>query len=58
VTGILTGFPGVNQMFNGYGICQCAFKYGYFLQKQQQCNESFGVAGDDLAGFPNGRPSG
>jgi len=57
VTAFLTGFPGVNQLATVTGSEMLRLNTG--IPAVAAANQSsFGVAGNDLAGFPNGRRPG
>jgi len=57
VTAFLTGFPGVNQMSTVTASEMLRLNTG-IAAVSADMQSSFGVAGDDLAGFPNGRRPG
>ncbi|GAC16004.1 hypothetical protein GLIP_3390 [Aliiglaciecola lipolytica E3] len=57
VTAFLTGFPGVNQLANVTASEMLRLNTGIAAVSADQ-QSAFGVAGDDLAGFPNGRRPG
>ncbi|MCQ8878654.1 DUF4331 domain-containing protein [Pseudoalteromonas shioyasakiensis] len=57
VTAFLTGFPGVNQLATVTGAEMLRLNT-QIAAKAQAEQSAFGVAGDDLAGFPNGRRPG
>jgi hypothetical protein len=57
VTAFLTGFPGVNQMSTVTASEMLRLNTGIAAVSANMQSE-FGVAGDDLAGFPNGRRPG
>lgn len=57
VTAFLTGFPGVNQLATVTGAEMLRLNTA-IAAKAQADQSAFGVAGDDLAGFPNGRRPG
>ncbi len=57
VTTFLTGFPGVNQMTRVTASEMTRLNTGIPAKAAAQ-QSSFGVAGNDLAGFPNGRRPG
>ena len=57
VTAFLTGFPGVNQLSTVTPSEMLRLNTG-IAAVSADMQSSFGVAGDDLAGFPNGRRPG
>jgi hypothetical protein len=57
VTAFLTGFPGVNQMSTVTAAEMLRLNTG-IAAVSADMQSPFGVAGDDLAGFPNGRRPG
>lgn len=57
VTAFLTGFPGVNQLSKVTASEVLRLNTG-IAAKPANLQSSFGVAGNDLAGFPNGRRPG
>ena len=57
VTAFLTGFPGVNQLSNVTASEMLRLNTGIAAKAWDE-QSAFGVAGDDLAGFPNGRRPG
>lgn len=57
VTAFLTGFPGVNQLKTVTAAEMLRLNTG-IAAVSADMQSSFGVAGDDLAGFPNGRRPG
>jgi hypothetical protein len=57
VTAFLTGFPGVNQLSTVTAAEMLRLNTG-IAAVAADMQSSFGVAGDDLAGFPNGRRPG
>ncbi len=57
VTAFLTGFPGVNQQATVTASEMLRLNTA-IAAKPQAMQSAFGVAGDDLAGFPNGRRPG
>lgn len=57
VTAFLTGFPGVNQLATVTPSEMLRLNTGIVAVPAAQ-QSAFGVAGDDLAGFPNGRRPG
>ena len=57
VTAFLTGFPGVNQLKTVTPSEMLRLNTGIAATAQMQ-QSAFGVAGNDLAGFPNGRRPG
>ncbi|MFT6329468.1 MAG: hypothetical protein ACJAYN_001400 [Bermanella sp.] len=57
VTAFLTGFPGVNQMSTVTASEMLRLNTGIAARPAAE-QSPFGVAGDDLAGFPNGRRPG
>jgi len=57
VTTFLTGFPGVNQMARVTASEMTRLNTGIPAKAADQ-QSTFGVAGNDLAGFPNGRRPG
>lgn len=57
VTAFLTGFPGVNQLATVTPSEMLRLNTGIAATPAAQ-QSAFGVAGDDLAGFPNGRRPG
>jgi hypothetical protein len=57
VTAFLTGFPGVNQLSTVTPSEMLRLNTAIAATPQSQ-QSAFGVAGDDLAGFPNGRRPG
>ncbi len=57
VTAFLTGFPGVNQMSKITASEMLRLNTG-IAATSVNMQSSFGVAGNDLAGFPNGRRPG
>lgn len=57
VTAFLTGFPGVNQLKTVTPSEMLRLNTGIAATPQMQ-QSAFGVAGNDLAGFPNGRRPG
>lgn len=57
VTAFLTGFPGVNQQATVTGAEMLRLNTGIAATAQAD-QSAFGVAGNDLAGFPNGRRPG
>jgi hypothetical protein len=57
VTAFLTGFPGVNQLAKVTPSEMLRLNTGIAAKPAAQ-QSAFGVAGDDLAGFPNGRRPG
>jgi hypothetical protein len=57
VTAFLTGFPGVNQLKTVTPSEMLRLNTGIAAKPAAQ-QSTFGVAGDDLAGFPNGRRPG
>jgi hypothetical protein len=57
VTAFLTGFPGVNQLKTVTPSEMTRLNTGIPAKPADQ-QSAFGVAGDDLAGFPNGRRPG
>ncbi len=57
VTAFLTGFPGVNQLETVTPSEMLRLNTGIPAKPAAQ-QSTFGVAGDDLAGFPNGRRPG
>ncbi|MDN4502700.1 DUF4331 domain-containing protein [Alteromonadaceae bacterium BrNp21-10] len=57
VTAFLTGFPGVNQLATVTGAEMLRLNTGIPATIQTE-QSAFGVAGNDLAGFPNGRRPG
>ncbi len=57
VTAFLTGFPGVNQQASVTASEMLRLNTGIAAVSAQN-QSAFGVAGDDLAGFPNGRRPG
>lgn len=57
VTAFLTGFPGVNQLATVTPSEMLRLNTGIAATEQSK-QSAFGVAGNDLAGFPNGRRPG
>ncbi len=57
VTAFLTGFPGVNQLMRVTASEMTRLNTGIPAKSAAQ-QSSFGIAGNDLAGFPNGRRPG
>jgi hypothetical protein len=57
VTAFLTGFPGVNQMSTVTASEMLRLNTGIAAKPAAE-QSPFGIAGDDLAGFPNGRRPG
>lgn len=57
VTAFLTGFPGVNQLAKVTGSEMLRLNTGIAATAVDK-QSAFGVAGNDLAGFPNGRRPG